>query len=150
MTHRAEQILDAAVAAIPATAQSVFKHRRDSLSDAEQELPATSVDEGDDQPLDDDGASNVSFIDSMLTVETTAFARESDEATLKAKLGELRVINHKAMMGSDRTLGLTAFVIDVKYGGSDAPEIERAGEMFAGKQTSRWFVHYRMNITDPE
>lgn len=149
MTHRAEQIIDAVVAAIPETAQRVFKHRRDSLSAEEQELPATSVDEGDDVPLDDDGASNIQFLDSMLTVETTAFAEESTEELLKAKLSELRVINHKALMAGDRSLGLD-FVIDVKYAGADAPEIERAGEIFAGKRTSRWLVHYRMNITDPE
>jgi hypothetical protein len=148
MTHRAEQIIDAAVATIPETAQRVFKHRRDSLSEEEQEVPATSVDEGEDLPLDDDGASNFKLIDSQLTVETTAFAREATEEECKAKLSELRVINHMAMMAGDRTLGL-AFVIDVKYGGADAPEITRAGEVFAGKRTSRWLVHYRMSVADP-
>jgi hypothetical protein len=146
--HRAEQIIDAAVAAIPTTAQNVYKDRKDSLSESDQELPATSVDEGEDRPLDDDGANVMPFVDSLLTVETTVFAREPTEQAVKAKLAELRVINHIAMMGNDRTLGL-AFVIDVRYGGADAPEIERAGEMFVGKRTSRWAVFYRMNITDP-
>jgi hypothetical protein len=148
MTHRAEQIIDAAVAAIPTTAQEVFKDRRDSLSEADGELPATSVDSGEDVPIDEDGASNFAYIDSVLTVTTTAFAREATEPDLKAKLAELRTINHIAMMANGRTLGL-AFVIDCKYGGALAPELDRHGDLFAGKQTSLWRVHYRMNITDP-
>jgi hypothetical protein len=149
MTHRAEQIIDAAVAAIPTTAQSVFKDRKDSLSEDDQELPATSVDEGDDTPIEDDGASNLAFVDSLLTVETTAFARAPTEYELKRTLSQLRAINHRAMMANDQTLGLS-FVLGVRYAGADAPEIERAGDQFAGKRTSRWLVHYRMNITDPE
>jgi len=148
MTHRAEQIIDQVVELVPSTAFAVFKHRRNSLSESDQELPAISVDVGEDAPLDDDGASNIAFYDSLLTIEITAFAREADEPDLVKHLMKIRAIVHRALM-ADRALALD-FVIDTRYGGAGAAEIQSAGDMLAGRYTSRWFVHYRMNITDPE
>lgn len=143
--HRAEQIIDALVALMPSTG-AAFKHRVLTLSDDQQELPAQSVRMGEDRPIDDDGASNFSFIDSMLFLEIDLYVKEITIEAAITKLLELRTATHVAIM-ADRSLGL-AFVIDTRYGGSDAPEAE-AKDYVAGRLTTRWQVHYRMNIGDP-
>jgi hypothetical protein len=143
--HRAEQIIDALVALMPSTG-AAFKHRVLSLSDEEQEMPAQCVRLGEDKPLDDDGASNFSFIDSLLFVEIDLYAKEIDiEATI-TKLMQLRTAIHIALM-ADRSLGLS-FVIDTRYGGAEAPEAEQK-DYVVGRLTTSWQVHYRQNIGDP-
>lgn len=150
MAHRAEQIIDAVAAALQASATlncAVYTHRAETLSEAEGELPAVSVDFGEDEPLDEDGASNFSFIDSLLSVETTIYLQADDEALLRAALLNRRTAIHIAVM-TDRSFGL-AFVIDTRYGGADAPEFAANAETIVGRLVCRWRVHYRMNISDP-
>ena len=148
--HRAAQIIDAVAAAIAATAPSghkVFTHRRESLSEEQDELPAHSVDFGPDRPPEDAGASNLAFIDSVLSVSTTHVAVAQEEHLLRALLLEMRADAHVALM-TDRTLSL-AFVTDTRYQGADEPEIDVSGETLVGTLTSDWAIDYRMNITDP-
>lgn len=150
MTLRAEQIVDAMASAIEGFASyagNVFTHRAQSLADTQGELPATSVDIGEDQPLDDDGATNFACIDSLLTVETTIVAQATEESELRSTLHAMRRSVHRALM-QDQQLGLD-FVIGVRYGGADAPEINAETEFMIGKLVCRWPVHYRMNISDP-
>lgn len=150
MTLRAEQIIDAMATAIQGFASytgNVFTNRADSLSEAQGELPATSVDIGTDEPLDEDGAVNFAFIDSLLTVETTMVARSTDELELKSTLFDMRRQVHRALM-QDQQLGLS-FVIGLRYGGADKPEMNAESEFMIGKLVCRWPVHYRMNISDP-
>lgn len=150
MTHRAEQIVDAVVSAIRSSAPStvkVYAHRRLSLAEDQDELPAISVDFGEDQPFDDDGASNMAFIDSLLNINITAIVSGAEERDLKADLLRHRREVHVSLM-SDRTLGL-GFVVDTRYLGADSPEIDTDGEFLVGSLTSTWAIHYRMNIADP-
>lgn len=150
MTHRAEQIVDAAVAAIKASAPTsinVYSHRRIGLSEAANDLPAISVEFGEDRPLDPDGASNIAFIDSLLELNVIGIAAAVEEQDLKADLLALRSEIHVALM-ADRTLGL-AFVADVRYGGAEAPDIDTEIDLLVGSISTQWFVHYRMNISDP-
>lgn len=145
MTHRAEQIQDAIVALMPTTSSN-FKHRVLSLSQPEGDVPARSVRFGEDVPIDDDGASNFAFLDSLLAIEIDHKVLEVDEETALSALMEMRRETHIALM-ADRSLGLS-FVIDTRYGGASAPARDIT-ELCAGVLTSRWFVHYRMTITDP-
>jgi hypothetical protein len=150
MTLRAEQIVDAMASIIAGYASytgNVFTNRAESLSEAQGELPATSVDQGSDEPLDEDGATNMAFFDSLLTVETTIVARSTNELDLKATLSDMRRRVQQALM-QDQQLGLP-FVIGLRYGGADKPEINAESEFMIGKLVCRWPVHYRMNISDP-
>lgn len=149
MSHRAEQILDAASAAITAGEfrGTVFKHRAQSLSQKDGELPAVSVDFGDDPPLDDSGADNFAFLDSLLGIETTIYLKDDEEQKVRTALLNARTAIHKALM-ADRTLGLS-FVIDTRYGGAERPLVVADSEFVTGQLICRWRVHYRMNITDP-
>lgn len=148
--HRAEQIVDAVAAKITASTTfsgSVLTHLATSLSEVAAEMPAISVDVGADEPADEDGADNFSFLDSLLTVDTTAYVRGEDEAEIKSALLDARRSIHVALM-ADRSQGL-AFVIDTRYGGAEAPEITADADRMAGRQVSRWSIQYRMNVSDP-
>jgi hypothetical protein len=143
--HRAEQIVDALVALMPSTG-AAFKHRVLTVSDDEKELPAQSVRLGEDRPFDEDGASNFAFIDSLLFIEIDLLVKEVDIEAAITRLMQLRTATHVAIM-ADRSLGLS-FVIDTRYGGSDSPEAD-VKDYVVGSLTTRWQVHYRMNIGDP-
>lgn len=150
MTHRAEQIVDAIASAISSSSftGSVYKHRALSLSESDGELPAVSVDFGEDEPADDDGAANLSYVDSLLTVETTIYLREDEEERVKVALNAARTAIHIAVMASPRDFGFE-WVTGIAYGGADKPEFDAGAEFIAGTLVCRWQVRYRMNITDP-
>jgi len=150
--HRAEQIVVAVVAALDAAvgiAATNYLHRELSLSDEDQELPALCVRNGQDQPLSDLGAVNFAFIDSLLEVRVAAYAKGATEIDVATELARMRAVTHRALLGTDRTLGLS-FVIDTRYGGADRPEFDSNVSRIGGMQESVFFVHYRMNIADPE
>lgn len=154
MSHRVEQIVDQAASILTAHALfsgvSVLQHRVLSLSDQDQELPAVSITLGDDATLEEDGASNFAFIDSLQTLNFRVVAQSDagdEEEHLIAALQDLRRAVHVALM-ADQTLAL-AFVIGTSYGGADAPVIESKAERLAGQIDCRWLVHYRMNVADP-
>lgn len=143
MTHRADQVIDAAAALIDTQASgvTVYTHNRFSLFGAE--LPAISVDYGEDTPIEQ----VTGFIDSLLSLQITGVAVSPDEADVREELLRLRRDAHIALM-ADETLGL-AFVVTTTYGGANAPEIDTSGEVVVGALTSIWQVYYRMNLTDP-
>lgn len=152
--HRAEQIIDATVSALQARASSlqvpaanVFAHRTLSLDDDQGELPAITVNFGEDDPDSELGSDNLAFIDSALSISIVGYAIDPDETVVRRALLNQRRYIHAALM-ADQTLGLS-FVIGTRYGGAAAPEIDSSGELVAGSLESRWAVHYRMNITDP-
>lgn len=155
MSHRVEQVVDAAAAILGAHALfsgvSVFQHRVLSLSDEDQEMPAVSITFGDDVPLDEDGTANLAFFDSLQTLafRIVVKARDQDEEEhVISALQDLRRAVHVALMADD-TLGL-AFVIGLRYGGADPPVIQVEGEYLCGMLDCRWSVHYRMNKSDPQ
>lgn len=151
MSHRAQQIVDAVITALTANSSlgaSVYAHRALSLSEPDQELPAVSIRYGGDSPIDEDGASNFAYLDSLLEMQAVSMVRGPDEVSVMQALLDLRRQIHITLM-ADRSLGL-AFVIDTRYGGAAAPELDTATEYIAGRLEQRWLVHYRMNISDPQ
>lgn len=149
--HRAEQIVDAVVSALLASAtlpSAIYKARSLSLSESDGELPAVTVNIGADDPVSDLGTDNLAFIDSILEVRCSAYAQDTSQAAVMADLLELRVGIHKALM-ADQSLGLS-FVMATRYGGAEAPEIATEGAYLAGRLDCTFRVHYRMSVTDPE
>jgi|SRR5882672_1188577 len=149
-THRVQQIMDAIVAAAVANGtfgQNVFIQRTLSLSEYDGELPALCVMYGDDDPFSELGNDNMAFIDSLAAFELTPYVKADNEKALATALLEMRRQIHITLM-ADATLGL-GFVFGVRYGGAEKPNISQEGGRLAGAQLNRWFVPYRMNITDP-
>ena len=150
MTHRAQQIVDAAASALAATnAATVYTHRRLTLSELDFEIPAFVVDIGADLPLNDYGYTNAALIDSRLELQVVGVAQGATEAEIIPTLLELRRQIHIAMLAAaDHTLGL-GFVLAVRYAGAEMPNVNVDGNRLAGSILSRWFIDYRMNLGDP-
>jgi hypothetical protein len=151
MTHRAQQIVDAMKAELianTAISWNVYRQRIDGLDVTQMELPALSLVFGIDQPFNPLGASNLSFLDSLLEVQIVAVAETGpDETAIIDQLLEMRRQIHISLM-ADRSQGL-AFVIDTRYGGADAPVLNNDADRVSGSIKCLWHVHYRMNISDP-
>jgi hypothetical protein len=148
MSHRADQILEAVAAAVLQQVQAegvkVFTHRRLTLQDDQDELPAISVDFGEDVPAREE---NTQFIDSILNVEVTGCVAAEDEVELRQMMLHLRRQAHVAIT-ADETLGLS-FVVNAAYGGAQAPEVDVGGDPLIGTLTAPWLFYYRMNRDDP-
>lgn len=145
--HRADQIVDAAVAALQANTNlkaNVYPHRILSLSESDGELPAVGITYGDDSPADPQPLAGLLY--SALSLQVTAYAVGDDEEEVRRLLLELRAQTHVSMMTNTR-LGLS-FVHHTYYGGATAPQLDR-GERMAGYLISTWRVRYEMNFTDP-
>lgn len=146
MPHRAKQIIDAVAAALAANQNlgaKVEVNRVRSISEAADELPAFLVNFGSDTA---DDSSDMQSFRSSLEVVLTAYCMGDNEADVLSQLLELRRQSHIAMM-DDMTFGLS-FVWDTAYGGADPPVIQRS-ERAIGALTSRWFVRYILNFSDP-
>lgn len=149
MSHRSLQIIDAFAAALELEGGAeVFKHRLLSVSENDSEVPALSVCVGEDRPLDDDGVSNLAFIDSLLSVRLIGLVREDSEEAAVVSLAALRTIVHRVAMAGGRDLGLS-FVTGIFYAGAAEPQTQQ-GDRTCGRQEFFWNIQYRMNITDPE
>jgi hypothetical protein len=150
--HRAEQIVQAAATAIAAQsgiAANVRTHDSMTANAEDQELPAVSVNQGDDSPTDDDGFGNLAFIDSLSQLKLVLKAQGSTQQEIAAELARLRAVTHRAMLAAPRTLGLD-FVMGIQYGGASEPEYTTEGSPLAGRMECAFAVLYRMNLTDPE
>ena len=145
--HRAAQIVDAIDglirARVSAAGVKVFKHTRTRLDYEQDELPAISIDYGEDSP---DVGATLNELASVLTVEFNAVAQAPIEAELHDTLMELRAEIHVALM-ANFNLGLQ-FVEWTQYGPVDAPDINQEGETITGSLKSRWLIHYSMG-SDP-
>lgn len=148
MTHRAQQIVDAIATLVRTRVEPsgvhVYTHRRESLSAEQDELPAISIDYGEDSPT----TGVVSEFRSVLTVEARVKVQASTPEDLHDKLFELRGDIHIAVMANMGDLGL-AFVIATLYGSVSAPEISAAGSQLTAELLSTWQVHYSMDLADP-
>ena len=148
MAHRAAQVIDAIAALVLARvgpSVKVFTHRRFTLDPEQDELPAITVDYGEDRKAD---SSTLGSITSLLSVECTAVVVAPLEADLRATLLELRAQIHRAVMANHR-LGLPDIVSTTFYGGASAPGIDAEGEQLVGELTSTWLVLYDMSLSDP-
>lgn len=152
MTHRADQIIEAVTKAIESFVPStikVYAHRRLSLAEDQDELPAISVDFGEDQPTGDDGSSLMDgTIASLLTLNITGIATSFDEPQLRRQLLQIRAYVHGGIK-QNHNVGLP-FVIDTHYGGANPPEFDVSSDMLVGELTSAWGVRYEMNLNNPE
>ena len=149
MAHRAEQVLDAVAylvrARVEASGVKVFTHRRFTLDPEQDDLPAITIDYGEDRKAD---SSVLGRITSLLSVECTAVVMAPLEADLRATLLELRAQIHRAVM-TDQHLGLPDVVSATFYGGAGAPAVDADGEQLVGELTSTWLVLYEMSLSDP-
>lgn len=150
MAHRAEQIVDAARTLLDASATlgALYRNRKLSLNVAEAELPCTTVNVGDDEPVSDLGADNFAFVDSLLSLDVIHVVSGATEDAIVDSLMTMRAAAYAVLM-ADRTLGL-AFVIDTRYGGATAPEISDEGGTLCGRLATSWTVHYRMTTSSSE
>lgn len=123
----------------------VYTHRRLTLDPDQDELPAITVDYGEDRRAD---SQTLGMIDSLLAVEITAVRAASDEAVLRSGLLDLRTEIHRAVMANPR-FGIPDVVVSTYYNGATAPEFNVEGEQLIGALTSTWLVHYRMELSDP-
>lgn len=149
MAHRAQQIVDAIASKLAANVNlraAVYTHRTLSLSEDERELPAITVNVGEDEP-ESEGAEQLNRITSALEAVIAAACVGDSEKEVIDSLLELRTQSHIALM-ADTSLGL-AFVWQTEYAGASAPQL-RQGERMCGTLTMRWRVHYEMNISDPQ
>lgn len=146
MAHRVQQILDAVAAALRANLSlraHVDVHRVLSLSEADDELPALTVNCGADTP---DDSAHLDDFGSSLDVVLTAYCTGDSQTEVLEQLLELRRQSHIAMR-TDMTFGLS-FVWENSYGGAEPPLIQKA-DRIVGALTSRWAVRYLMNQSDP-
>lgn len=150
--HREEQIIQAAKTAIESFTginAEVLAHSTLSLNADDQELPAVTINNGPDASVDDDGYGNLAFIDSLVEISIGLYAQGSTQQEVASELDRLRVVVHKALLASPRTLGLS-FVMGIRYGGAEAPEYSTDGSPLAGRRICTFAVSYRMGIEDPE
>lgn len=150
--HRAEQIINAIVTRIQDSLtigiapENVFPNRTLSLSEKSDEIPAVTVNGGDDNTAPEYTEMS-GEIGSEFEIFTTIYAIETTEALLKSLLYTKRAEIQKAIRPPDN-LGLP-FVLKVEYGGAAAIENDITGEMHAGKYELRWLVTYHADETDP-
>jgi hypothetical protein len=147
--HRAAQIIEAIVPIVQARVTElgvkVYAHRRLSLDPTQDELPAISIDYGEDRRLE---GSSLQAFDSVLSIEASAIVIGTEEASIRTQLLDLREQIHIAIMADPR-LGLPEVVIATVPGDVIAPIIDVEGELLAGELTTTWHVRYRMNLSDP-
>lgn len=144
--HRAEQVIQAAVAALtglPTTGANVFDDRDDD-EDALQpdELPGLVVSQGDDERLTE---YSHDVADWRLEINVDIVVAETGPSA-RAPLNAIRNEITPAL-AADHTLGL-AFVQNVEEIGALAPD-RAAADRTAGRMRMVWAATYRRSRTDP-
>ena len=150
--HRAEQIIEALQSILRARLPSsinVYAHRMLSLGQEAGELPAVTIDFGEDVATESPGSEDLEgTIGSLLTVNITAVVQDADEQELRRRLLDIRANVHEAVKFID-DLGLP-FVTDTHYGGALPPEIGTDSDELVGELTSIWGVRYEMHLLTAE
>lgn len=126
------------------SADNVYVHRTLPLNDAGLQLPAISVNYGEDRPAreyqgDEDDEST---IESLLQVECAIYARENGEEALRQTLLRLRTGVQNVVL-RDLQLGLD-FVLHVNYGGASTPITDGTADRIAGALPVLFVVQYEM------
>ncbi len=145
--HLADQIVRACASAIEtqvkASGVKVFAHRRLTLADDADELPAISVDFGAQTPTEE----NITgFIDSLFVLQVTVAAVGKDEVSLQQELLDITVEQHKAITADQRFGGLSLYT---DWAGILEPEFDPTGDVIVGVLQSQWLTYYRMTYSDP-
>lgn len=127
---------------------NVYENRGISLDYADNELPAMSVDYGEDSPLEDRGQDTLDGqVRSVVTITVTCVAADDEEPELRGRLLAMRQAVHDAIR-VDRRLGL-AYVLDTYYGGAQPPQTADEGETLIGALVCVWGVLYEFNVDAP-
>lgn len=152
MTHKAEQVIDAIVEVLQESAivPNVFAHRSLSLAEDQGELPAITVNFGDDTVVDEfgnDTDEGDAEIDSMLAVGIVIWLTGPTEPEVKRALMHAREQCHVALL-TNPTLGHD-FIVVIRYAGASAPVLDSSSETIGGQLSTAFNVHYRMNAANP-
>lgn len=143
---RAEQIIDAIEAiliSLTTTAQNV---RLNPVYDVDEDkLPGIDIFEGADTNLSEDGATNISFIDSDLDINLKLIVKKNNE--YGAKLNLIRKEVEIAMMANVKQ-GLSDFVHTTIWVNKTKPTLEHGDQVIATMEMN-YIIRYRRSITDP-
>ncbi len=149
MATRYETLIDALIVSIQAEpgvdSTKVFRNRIQALNDTE--LPAYVVALGQDQPLNELGPDNLSFIDWELLIFVDLFLR-TVAASPDQEFLDMRARVHRALM-ADVTQGLT-YVLTTIPSGADEPIIDDEGERKSAVYRTNWVFRVRTSIADIE
>jgi hypothetical protein len=156
MTHRAEQVLDALAAldvahSVGPKGVKVYKHRRESLAEDQDELPAHSFDVGELEIVEE---TEDELYWALSVSATAAVVAPTEGDARRAAIAQAREI-HRAIMATPGAgmpwtvkLGL-AFVITVRPLGWDEPEFSSEGEMTTVALKTNWRVEFKTDVDDP-
>ncbi len=149
MATRIEQLIDALVTVLEAdvniTVGSVHRSRVEAFSDAE--LPAYSIEIGEDSPLGELGPDNVAFIDWAQQIFIDCYAK-SIAVNIDAVFLTMRSNVHRSLM-ADHTQGLN-FVTTTIPDGADEPVLDDSGEQKTSVYRTNWVFRLRTSINDLE
>lgn len=148
MPHRVEGIMTTVVANLTGLATTGANVVRGRVYPIEAgDLPALSVYMGPDEPIGDDGPTNVQFQDSNLEIRVTAHVK-TPSTQVDTLLTQIRREVHVAMM-ADYTQGLS-YVMNTIPLGADEPDLSGEGEQPSATMDMNWLIRYRAPILDPE
>lgn len=150
MTHAAAVIVDEVVAMLRGALPSsvvVEAHRRQSVEVDSTDQDFVSVDFGEDEPIGDPVIDFEGTIQSLLTLNITAFCFSTTEHEVRERLLELRADIHR-VIGPAKSIELE-WVIDTHYAGAVAPEVTVDGDPIVGELVSQWGIRYEMSRSNP-
>lgn len=149
MATRIEQLIDALVTVLendPAIVSgSVHRSRVEAFSDTE--LPAYSIEIGQDTPLGELGPDNVAFIDWQQNIFIDCYAKSVVD-NIDSIFLAMRNNVHRSLM-ADHTQGLN-FVMTTIPDGADEPLLDNSGEQKTSVYRTSWVFRLRTSIGDLE
>jgi hypothetical protein len=149
MATRIEQLIDALVTVLendPAIISgSVHRTRVEAFSDTE--LPAYSIEIGQDIPLGELGPDNVAFIDWQQSIFIDCYAKSVVD-NIDSIFLTMRNNVHRSLM-ADYTQGLN-FVMTTIPDGADEPILDDSGEQKTSVYRTSWIFRLRTSIGDLE
>jgi hypothetical protein len=151
MTHRAQQIVEQiqdllqASTSLGVNPENVFAMRSISISESDGQLPAITIEYGDDNNVP---TSQFNSVWSELAIRLTVYDRQEDEPALHQSLLNIRS-QIESILGRDVSLGLVDVVLMTKYESTSAPEFDSTSDKIVGRFRSNWRVTYVLNSLTP-
>ena len=145
MTHRAEQIMarvEVLLTGLTTTADKVFRGRTLPLG-RDDDLPCWLVFMGNDIPEDVHTPDDL-----IVNLEVFLDAVAASSGQVETILNQMRQ-EATAALAADYRIGLSDFVQQIQWLGSEAPEIDGEGDRAMMRQRSLWQVTYERSRTDP-
>ena len=143
-THRAESIM-AAIELLLTNLDSTHNRIARTRFWPVENLPALTLEMGEETPLGDQGPLNIAFYDQQLMVDITIHVKTLDG--VETELNQI-VLEIWRKLAANHTLGL-AYVEQIYYQGRDKPELAETGDQPTLTQITHWVVHYRHSRADP-